>query len=338
MSAKIPWPNTRLTQTGLGNPLFVTDPQNNTENILQAVNMLLGLPSNGFAILSGFTYTPGSPGSYSPGIVYMNGQIYLVTISLTENKYLAPDPTDIDPKQHSDGNSYNTYRVFYAVQSNSPVGGMPQFVGNMNQYRRSVENLINITLGGDVNFAETLVTRLNLKTNTTDLGTAAFKDTGVTFDELPLVGANDLVASCYVKTDIDNGLATKSVEDVKTEILSDAITGHAWINLTVNSPWDLSLSGGNLQYKKDSFGMVHLRLTNGLSFTGNNATSIIIATLPTGYRPTYIAHSAISGQNLNVYTQDIIINSSGEITIGNESGAGLNILINSFSDIVFSTD
>ena len=35
MSNKIPWPNTRLAQTGLGNPLFVTDPQNNTENILQ---------------------------------------------------------------------------------------------------------------------------------------------------------------------------------------------------------------------------------------------------------------------------------------------------------------
>jgi hypothetical protein len=144
MSTKIRFPNTRLTQTGLGNPLFVTDVENLTSNLLEAINMLLGLPASGataFAILSGFTYTPGGGGSYSAGIVYMNGLIYYFDDTggeLVEGKYLSPVPTDGNSKVFSDGNSYNTYRIYYAVSSNSQVGGMPQFTGTMDRYRLSL--------------------------------------------------------------------------------------------------------------------------------------------------------------------------------------------------------
>jgi hypothetical protein len=138
MSTKIQFPNNRLTESGLGNPLFVTDVSNLTENLLEAINMLLGLASNGFAILSGFTY---SGSAYSAGIVYMNGIIYYCSAGLNEGQYLSPVPTDVDSKLHSDGNSYNTYRIYYAVASNSQVGGMPQFTGNMDSYRFSMQKI-----------------------------------------------------------------------------------------------------------------------------------------------------------------------------------------------------
>lgn len=142
MSEKIQFPNNRLTPASLGKPVFATDIQNLTENLLEAMNILLGLPADGFAILSGFVYASSA---YGPGYVYMNGVIYYCA-GLAETKYLAPDPTDTESKLHNpDGNSYNTYRIYYAIESNSPVGGMPQFSGDMNQYRLDLTT-INTTI------------------------------------------------------------------------------------------------------------------------------------------------------------------------------------------------
>jgi hypothetical protein len=139
MSTKIQFPNNRLTYTGKAGPIFDTDIENLTQNLLQMVNILLGLPSNGFAILQGFTYASGA---YSSGFVYMNGVIYYCT-GLVENKYLAPNPTGAFSKLHNDLVSRNTYTIYNAVQNDTAVGGMPQFVGNMDQYRISINNKAN---------------------------------------------------------------------------------------------------------------------------------------------------------------------------------------------------
>ena len=147
MSAKIPFPNIRLSQAGIGNPLFVTDITNVTEDLMNSLGLLLGLPANGFAILNGLTYTPGSPGTYSTGYIYLSGSIYFFDGSVTplhESQYLAPSLTDTDSKLHSDGNSYNTYRIYYALASNSPITDCPQFTGNMDAYRFDMtKNLAN---------------------------------------------------------------------------------------------------------------------------------------------------------------------------------------------------
>jgi len=259
MSTKIQFPNTRLTQAALGNPLFVTDVENLTSNLLEAINMLLGLPTSGataFAILSGFEYD-SEGASYSTGIVYMNGLIYYCATGLAETKYLAPAPTDGNSKVFSDGNSYNTYRIYYAVSSNSQVGGMPQFNGTMDQYRLSL---------------------------------TAMK--GDTIEKVPVIGT-DLVASLPVFTDTNKKLLTKSVADTLTALGTDTtndpreIKTDAGITLhtkrLVTDIWDMdtnatsTVAHGIADFKKIQTILAWIRNdaeTLRVSLTGDNVGSI----------------------------------------------------------------
>lgn len=143
MSTQIPFPNKRLAQAGIGNPLFVTDIENATEDLLEALAVLYGFASNGFAILSGFDY---GAGAYTGGIVYMNGVFYRCVAGLTENQYLTPDVQDVDNKIFSDANTYPTYRIYQAVAAGAQWGGMPQFVGNMNSYRVSIKKVYDLAV------------------------------------------------------------------------------------------------------------------------------------------------------------------------------------------------
>ena len=72
MGSSINWPHKRKEYSGMNNPRYVTDIVEATENLLSAMKAILGLGDTDFAIISGFDYTAGSPGSYSPGICYMN--------------------------------------------------------------------------------------------------------------------------------------------------------------------------------------------------------------------------------------------------------------------------
>lgn len=143
MSSQIPFPNKRLAQAGIGNPLFVTDIENATEDLLEALAVLYGFASNGFAILSGFDY---GAGAYTGGIVYMNGVFYRCVAGLTENQYLTPDVQDVQNKIFSDANTYPTYRIYQAVAAGAQWGGMPQFVGNMNAYRVSIKKVYDLAV------------------------------------------------------------------------------------------------------------------------------------------------------------------------------------------------
>lgn len=141
MGTKITWPNIRLSQAGIGNPLFVTDIENATENQLEALAMIYGFASNGFAILSGFNFD-GSQYS-GGGIVYMNGNFYKLPsdIIFDEGFWLGPNIQDVDNKIFGDANTYATYRIYEAEVLESQWGGMPEFTGNMNQYRISIKKL-----------------------------------------------------------------------------------------------------------------------------------------------------------------------------------------------------
>lgn len=138
MGSQIKWPNKRLTVTGIGNPLFVTDIENASEDLLEAFAAIYGFAAGDFAIVSGFEY--GS-GSYTGGIVYMNGTFYKCLNGLVENKYLAPDVQDVQNKIFQDANTYPTYRIYQAVQADAPWSGMPVFSGNMDAYRWSIKRL-----------------------------------------------------------------------------------------------------------------------------------------------------------------------------------------------------
>lgn len=137
------FPNVRKEYTGVGNPLFITDIVNLTDSVLIAMKNVLGLGDTDFAIISGFDYTPGAPGSYAVGICYMNGVFYKSTATLAEGKYLQPDPTDYLSKAFPDSISRYCYTINYCIVSNTSVGGMPQFSGNMNGYRVNVKKVMD---------------------------------------------------------------------------------------------------------------------------------------------------------------------------------------------------
>jgi hypothetical protein len=238
MSTKIQSPNNRLTYTGKAGPIFDTDIENLTQNLLEMVNVLLGLPSNGFAILSGFAY--GS-GTYGPGFVYMNGVIYYSAAVIAENKYLAPNPTDEFSKLHSDLISRYTYRVYLAIQSDTSVGGIPQFVGNMNAYRIS-SYLINNTLTNLINSlgdasTKDVGTASNEIPLNSDLGTASTKDVGNSLNNVPEIGALGISASQFVITSSD-GLKIITYNN-DTILLPKVFSIGAW-NMNVSS-------GGTIQ-------------------------------------------------------------------------------------------
>jgi hypothetical protein len=172
MNTTINFPNVRLETAGTGNPIFVTDIMNACESALSVMESLLGLPSNGFAIITGFVY---GGGAYTGGLVYMNGVFYWCTAGLTENKYLMPDNVDDFVKIYQDANTHATYKLFYAVESNTPVGGMPQFVGNMNAYRLNLTVLKGAIAAAIVTaeaYTDSEITALNLgNSSTLDVGT-----------------------------------------------------------------------------------------------------------------------------------------------------------------------
>jgi hypothetical protein len=135
------FPNLRKEYPALGNPLYVTDLVNATEGILKAMKAVLGLGDTDFYIISGMEYTSSGGGSYTPGIVYMDGVFYFSNSTLVEGKYLAPNLTDYLSEPFDDTVSRYIYQLNYATTSNTSVtGGSPvPFTGNMNTYRLNVK-------------------------------------------------------------------------------------------------------------------------------------------------------------------------------------------------------
>lgn len=217
MSSQIPFPNKRLAQAGIGNPLFVTDIENATEDLLEALATLYGFASNGFAILSGFDY---GAGAYTGGIVYMNGVFYRCVAGLTENQYLTPDVQDVQNKIFSDANTYPTYRIYQAVASGAQWGGMPQFVGNMNSYRVSIKKVYDTfaTFGNIVthNTSEFDAAGAAAAAQSTAISTAA-SDATTKADNAISVAASDATskanaAQTYALNTVGGSLLTKYID------------------------------------------------------------------------------------------------------------------------------
>ena len=129
------WPFYRKTYPGINNPRFVDDILAANQAVLQGLTALLGALNTDFFILSGFAYTAGSPGSYTPGIIYLNGYFYYVN-GMTEGQYIQGVQVDTMPQPFTDGNSRNIYTLNQGNPTSvSDPTYSPMFSGNMNQYR-----------------------------------------------------------------------------------------------------------------------------------------------------------------------------------------------------------
>ena len=130
------WPNIRKSYTGVGNPIYISDIVELTQNVLAAMKAVLGLGASDFYIISGMEYDAGAH-TYAVGIVYINGVFYYSNAVLSEGKYLAPNLTNYLSEAFDDTVSRYIYTLQYAATSNTSVtGGSPvAFSGNMNAYR-----------------------------------------------------------------------------------------------------------------------------------------------------------------------------------------------------------
>jgi hypothetical protein len=136
------FPFFRKSYPSLGNPAFVDDIVAANQLALDGLANLAGLPT--FCIISGLQYNAGT---YSFGVILLNGQFYLLPagVTLTEGLYLAPAPQDTNPKPFSDTNARNTYTLNLCAPTSDPTGGgagaTPAFTGNMNNYRYDLNTI-----------------------------------------------------------------------------------------------------------------------------------------------------------------------------------------------------
>lgn len=165
------WPFKRKTYSGLENPRFVSDILAANENALDGLAALAGLGATDFAIISGLAFIAGVPNSYTPGVIFLNGNFYYITTAFNENLYLQANMIDTLSEAFTDGNNRFIYTLQQATAVNTAPGNSPQFVGNMNSYR-----INNAFIAARVNA---------LLGITNNLGTAAFANIGNAAGNVP---------------------------------------------------------------------------------------------------------------------------------------------------------
>lgn len=135
------------TPTGVDNPLYLQDIQAGNQALQTMLTALSGLDTTtDFALFGGFAYTPGSPGTYGPGFLYLNGKWYYQPITFNEGLRLIPNITPTLPISFpADGITRDIYNVNY---SQTGTGGTqtPVFAtgGDMDAYR-----IDNKTIAGE---------------------------------------------------------------------------------------------------------------------------------------------------------------------------------------------
>lgn len=147
-------PYVRKSVPALGNPVFVDDVVAANQLTLNMLGILIG--STGFAIIYGLIYSGVSPsGTYSPGLVYFNSNLYFVPAISNEGLYLTPANVDINPQPFSDTNNRPTYTLLQAATTAIPGGpaSLIKLSGNMKQYRMDLTTINNIVQASAVTIA-----------------------------------------------------------------------------------------------------------------------------------------------------------------------------------------
>lgn len=131
------WPFKRKTYAGLQNPRFVDDVLASNEATIDGLTALSGVAKFDFFIFGGFVFTPGSPGTYTPGIYWLNGAFYFTSQPISEGQALLPGSTDVMVQPfEDDGVGRPIYTQFLGFATNAAgAGTSPAFQGPMQPYR-----------------------------------------------------------------------------------------------------------------------------------------------------------------------------------------------------------
>lgn len=135
MASTLQYPAKRIIYSGLQEPIFSRDILIADETAQDAANVLTGLNSTDFAIISGMDYTPGTPGTYSAGTFYLNGQMYYCAGGCTEGLFVVGSTSNVESKKFGDGTYRNIYTLFQGTATSTSTGASPVFSGTMNAYR-----------------------------------------------------------------------------------------------------------------------------------------------------------------------------------------------------------
>jgi len=197
------FPTLRKLYPGIDNPLFLGDIQVADQNALSALLLLSGCDSGDFRIIGGLDYILGTPNTYSPGLIYFNGDFFYSANAFNEGLYLATSYVDVLLETFDDTNARNIYTNQIATSTSTPTGNTPQFTGDMNSYRINNKYLQNQLLDviAQINTYGTAA-QANLGTGTGEVLTADQTYTQSQVNALLLQRAPSTVGSIVFVRDI----------------------------------------------------------------------------------------------------------------------------------------
>ncbi len=164
------FPTVRKYYPGIDNPLFLGDITTADNSVIDALKSVTGLVSGDFAIVSGLDYVLGTPNTYTPGIIYWNGDFFYSDTDLTEGLYLTTSYVDVLLETFNDATARNIYINQVATSTSTSTGNTPLFTGDMDAYR--------------INNKFMRLQIANILAITSTLGTAAFADLGTGIGEI----------------------------------------------------------------------------------------------------------------------------------------------------------
>ena len=129
------FPFFRKSLPSVGNPVFIDDILAANQLTIDGLTALTNLPNPGFAIISGLAFIAGSPNTFTPGVIWLNGFFYAINAGFSEGLYIVPQNQDTNNEPFSDAVNRPTYTLYIGTSTNVPTGASPVFSGNMNAYR-----------------------------------------------------------------------------------------------------------------------------------------------------------------------------------------------------------
>lgn len=222
------FPTLRKYYPGIDNPLFLGDITTADSGIISAMKSLAGAVSGDFYIVSGLAYTFGTPNTYTPGVIYFNGDFFYCPTAFNEGLFLETNYVEVLSETFNDSVARNIYINQVATATSTSAGSTPAFTGNMNQYR-----INNKYLQQQI---------LSILAITGTLGTAAFANLGT--------GAGQVLTAdqTYTQAQVNSLLLTRAPSCVGcvVEVYDFDGTFPANFNgsgLGVIYPWFNSLTG-----------------------------------------------------------------------------------------------
>jgi hypothetical protein len=323
------------SQTG-GRPLFSNDLMTINSELLDAVESQY--KDKGAFIIQGCVVVGNNIGS---GIVFIDGKIMRFDgeTGVSFPCYIIKgSDTLVDFKNYQDNVSKATYNEIKAIHSTSQ--GNAEYITITSTGGRTFQDAWG-TFFVRTSGAQTVAGNKTFTGNITALNIYSKTETDSQIDGKVAVGVS---AEASARNSADNNLQTNIDSEASTRSSADtnlqnqinnlaAKTLEAWKSLPLNPGWTPAVGETAPQYRKDNFGLVHLRGT--LNRTPGAGTQICV--LPGGYQATrYQYRKVYVGIGATTSNDTVTINANGGVYWN--SGTDPNLLTLSLDGVNYFID